>query len=273
MIGHSDVPTERDLVALADGSLPASRRVQVERAVAESPRLKAIVAAQRRALSAIEHAADEQAPPALRARLELQRGPSRRTRAGSKRSLPGGARPARASWIGRAIPVGVLAGAVIAVALVLSLSTGVTAPTVADAAVLANRPSMAPAPSQRSSAPVLAGVWGAGLPFPYWRDHFGFRAVGMRWDHLNGRSTTTVFYRRGNTILAYTIVGGAPLASGARTVSTVRNGTRVGSLTAHGMRVVTWLRHNHSCVLVGHGVSERTLVSLASWRGDGGIPY
>ena len=76
MIRHPHQPTERELAGLADGSLPASKRVRVERAVAASPELQGIVAAQRRALVAIDDAATERAPAALRARLELLRGPS-----------------------------------------------------------------------------------------------------------------------------------------------------------------------------------------------------
>lgn len=268
MFGQDQAPTERDLAALADGSLPASRRVRVERAVAESPELQAIVAAERRALSAIAQAGGEPAPAALRARLELLQHPDLRTRAPVFAPASG-----RAPRLGRWLPVGALAAAAAGIAIVFALSGGPSAPTVAQAALLANRTPSAPAPAQRGNQPLLAKVEAAGLPFPYWQDRFGFRAVGVRRDRLDGRAATTVFYRRGNASLAYTIVGGPALAAGARSWSTVRHGTWVKSLTAGGMRVVSWLRHDHSCVLVGRGVSERTLVSLASWRGDGGIPY
>src|SRR5579875_2931529 len=71
--------TERDLTALADGSLPAHRRVRVERAVAASPDLQACVAEQRRTLNAIARACGEHAPSSLRARLALAQ-PARRRR-------------------------------------------------------------------------------------------------------------------------------------------------------------------------------------------------
>ena len=36
----------------------------------------------------------------------------------------------------------------------------------------------------------------AGLPFPYWEDHFNWRAAGARDDRIAGRFMTTVLYRR-----------------------------------------------------------------------------
>jgi hypothetical protein len=39
------------------------------------------------------------------------------------------------------------------------------------------------------------------------------------------------------------------------------------------MRVATWLRNGHSCVLVSKNVPFSMLVSLASWRADDKIPY
>ncbi len=251
-------PKERELVALADGSLPAEQRLRVERAVAESPELQAILAAQRRALAAIALAAEERAPAALRAQLELTRGPRRE------------ARPRRAF---RLIPAGAIAGAVAAAVLVLALAGSVSSPTVAQAAVLATRPAVTAAPPPVRGTPVLAGLKAAGLPYPYWGDQFGFRATGVRHDRIDGRPATTVFYTRGTEHVAYTIVAGRALAVGARSSSVVRDGVWVRALRAHGMRVVTWLRGGHSCVLVGQGTSFRVMVGLASWRGDGRIPY
>src|SRR5436309_6863129 len=72
--------SERDLAALADGSLPVRRRARVEQAVGSSPQLQADLRAERRALAAIRGAAGERAPVALRARLELARDPDPRWR-------------------------------------------------------------------------------------------------------------------------------------------------------------------------------------------------
>src|SRR5437763_46638 len=72
-----DGPTERDLAALADGSLSPARRTRVERTVAASPELQADLREQRLAISAVHAAATERAPAALRARVAYAR-PSRR---------------------------------------------------------------------------------------------------------------------------------------------------------------------------------------------------
>jgi hypothetical protein len=263
MMFRRTVPTERDLLALADGSLPASRRVRVERAVAESPEMQAILAAQRRALAAIDDAASERAPVSLRARLELLREPQQRRR-----------RTTQWATVPRLVPAGGLAAAAVAaVAVVLTVGGGVQGPTVAQAAVLATRAPVAAAPPQNGRSPSLKGLTAAGLPFPYWEDWSGFRAVGVRHDSFDGRQATTVFYRRGNARVAYTILSGSPLAAGAATTSTAEYGVVVRALTAHGMKVATWLRRDHTCVLSASNVSSSVLVRLASWRGDGKLPY
>src|SRR5581483_4130109 len=260
MIRHRHQPTERELAALADGSLPASKRVRVERAVAASPELQAMVAAQRRALTAVDDAASERAPAALRARLELLRGPSgNRSSARPRFSVP-------SFGLARVIPAGAIVAAAVVAALVITLGGGVSSPTVAQASVLATRPAVAAAPAHQGSSPTLGRLTAAGLPYPYWDDSFGFRAVGVRHDTLNGRPATTVFYQRGHQRVGYTIVSGPSLRAGAPAHGGVWNGVAVRALQAHGMRVVTWLRHGHSCVLAGRNVPFSVLLSLASWH-------
>jgi hypothetical protein len=36
---------------------------------------------------------------------------------------------------------------------------------------------------------------------------------------------------------------------------------------------VTWVRSGHTCVLTGQGATLPTLLSLASWRHGGEVPY
>jgi anti-sigma factor RsiW len=258
MIRNRHQPTERDLAALADGSLSASKQVRVERAVAASPELQAIVAAQRRALVAIDDVAGERAPAALRARLELLRGPSgSRARARPRFSVP-------SFGLARLIPAGAVVAAAVIAALVITLGGGVSSPTVAQASELAARPAMVAAPAHKGSSPTLGRLTAAGLPYPYWDDSYGFRAVGVRHDTLNGRPATTVFYQRGTQRVGYTIVSGPSLHDGAPAHGSVSNGVAVRALQAHGMRVVTWLRHGHSCVLAGRNVPYSVLINLAS---------
>jgi hypothetical protein len=254
-------PTQRDLVALADGSLPASRRPRVERAVAASPELQAILAAQRSVLTAIRDAAGKPPPPAMRARLELARDPRAPRRGRARRVVTFGS--------------AALAAAVLSIVAMLAIGGGsVGAPSAADAAVLATRPPLAPTPAPKGDrVALLPGLRAAGLPYPYWEDRFGFKAVGVRRDRLAGRLATTVFYSRAGQRIAYTIVSGPSLPSGAATRTTASDGTRLLSLRAHGRRIVTWLRRAHTCVLSGSHVPLSALLRLAAWRHGGEIPY
>src|SRR5437763_15215591 len=82
MIGRllRNSPTERDLAALADGSLAPERRARVERAVAASTALQAQLRDERYALDAVRAVESERAPAALRARVALARPVRRRPR-------------------------------------------------------------------------------------------------------------------------------------------------------------------------------------------------
>jgi hypothetical protein len=249
--------TERDLAALADGSLPVRRHAPVEQAIATSPQLQADLSAERRALRAIRGAADERAPASLRARLELARDPTPRWR------LP---RVVTATGATAAVAV-----AAFAIALVLTIGGGATGPpTVAAAAALGTRQPVSVATETPNDHGVLPGVSAAGISFPDWGRSFGFEAVGVRRDHLSGRLATTVFYARGDQQIAYTILSGTPLPAGATTHQSVWDGTRLASFLTHGRVVVTWLRNGHTCVLSGPGTPMAVLARLASWKAGGG---
>jgi hypothetical protein len=245
MIRRRRQPSEGELAALADGSLPASRQARVERAVAASAQLQADVAAQRRALAAVSQAGGERAPSALRARLELARDPRPRSR-----------RP-RGRWA--AVP----AAAAVAAAIALTVG-GPAAPTVAAAATLAGRAPVEPAGAGQGTTlrwPTASGLW-----FPDWATRFGFVAIGMRRDRLNGRDATTVFYKRDGQRIAYTIVSGRPLAAGASTRAATWAGTRLSSFGLAHRVVVTWLRSGHTCVLSGSPALLAQLERLAAWK-------
>jgi hypothetical protein len=253
--GHRDRrPTERELAALADGSLDPARRERVERAVAASPELQADLRDQRFALGAVRAAAGERAPAHLRARVALTR-PARRR-----------ARPLRA--------VAAAGAAAAAAAVAISVGGGAAgAPTVADAAALASRPPAAAVPEPARGAATLTTPRAAGLRFPYWQGHFGWRTAGSRRDRVGDRPATTVFYRRGDQTIAYTIVAGGPLRAGAPARATVRDGTALRTLTSHGRLAVTWLRRGHTCVLSGTHTTRDALLRLAAWRGGGEISF
>lgn len=239
--------SEQDLTALADGSLSASRRPRVERAVAASSELQGDLAAQRRALAALGVAAEERAPSALRARLELARDPRPR------RALP------RRGWT--AIPAAAVAAAA---AVVLLVGSGPGAPTVAAAATLAFRAPVHPTGSVTAHGENLSWPMAGGLAFPDWAREYGFLAAGTRTDRLDGRVATTVFYDRGSDRIAYTIVSGNALRAGAATAESTRRGTHLWSFNASGRAVVTWLRDGHTCVLSGSPALLGELQRLAA---------
>jgi hypothetical protein len=96
-----DSPDEAELAALADGTLDPERRAALEARLAASPELAERLAEQERAVAyAMSAAAQVEAPPALRARIEARRG-------------------ARRAWL----PPGVaLAGAAVAVVLAIGIA-------------------------------------------------------------------------------------------------------------------------------------------------------
>src|SRR3954453_2915800 len=153
-----------DVTALADGSLPERRRSEVERRVAGSPELSAMLERQRRALDAVRAAAVP-APPSLRARVGAGAAPRRRP-------------------LVAAFGVAAAAAAVLLVLLVVP-GSGPEAPSVAPAAALAGRGPTGGPPPRYDDAPLLDREIG-GIHFPRWQERFGWRASGVRTDRLGG---------------------------------------------------------------------------------------
>jgi hypothetical protein len=246
-------PTERDLARLADGTLEPRRRDLVEHSVAGSDELRSRLRDQRRAVDAVRAHTGERAPLALRLRHQAP--------ATSARHRP------RAVGVGLACALGAVVWTLVA------LGGGQSALSVADAATIAARPATTTVPEPPNDPATLPRLRAAGLPFPYWEDHFGWKATGVRNDSIDGRNLTTVFYGRHGRRIAYTIVPGArlPAAPGAQTVT--RSGIVVHVARDGRRLVVTWLRHGHTCVLSGTGVPLDALTALAVWRSHGAIPY
>ena len=245
---------ERDLARLADGTLEPSRRERVERLVASSSELQAKLAEQRVAVAATRAIVErERAPLALRLRGRALAQPPRRRRP--------------------VLGAGLVGAAGALVWLLVALGGSQATLTVAQAAALATRPAVVAVAEPPDGAVTIPHLRTAGLPFPYWEDHFAWRAAGARTDRVRGRVLTTVFYRRRGRQVAYTIVSGAalPAVPGAHMI--VRGGTVVMSSTSGGERIVTWLRRGHTCVLSTRGVSLTALLKLAVWRGRGRIPF
>jgi hypothetical protein len=158
---------------------------------------------------------------------------------------------------------------VIAAALVVGLSGGSSPLTLHTAVALTLQPptTAAPALNPHNRTELAASV--EGVAFPYWDDRFGWRSTGARSDRADGHAVETVFYARGHDqSIGYAIVAGkAPPLSGG--VVEQRGGTTYRFVSDGGARVVTWLRDGHLCVVSGHGVTDATLMALASWHSRG----
>ncbi len=248
-LGRHPRATERDLAHLADGTLDPGRRERVERSVAGSHELQARLRDQRRAVAAVRALGSERAPLTLRLR---------------RRALSPAARP-RSRLLGLG-----LAGVLGTVALTFAtLGGGQAGLTAADAATLAAGPPTASVAEPVDDAATLPGVSAAGLPFPYWEDHFGWVAAGVRRDSVDGRLMTTIFYRRDGRRIAYTIVPGTRLPTAAGEETITHGGIVIHAFTDGRRLIVTWLRLGHTCVLSGTDVPLDALTALVAWRSHG----
>jgi hypothetical protein len=257
--GHEelDEATIRQLAQLADGSLQGWERAELEARVAYSPTLRAALHRQRAAATTLR-GLDLQASPALRERIATATASAPRRRTRRRRFAVAGA----------------LAGAVAAAALaaVLIVPSGGGNPTVVEAARLSQEPATGSV-SVAAYNPKLLSANVEGVPFPNWSGEFGWRQRGSRTDELDGRSARTVFYEMGGKRVAYTIVSGKGIPAPAGSEPATRNGVHLHSLADGGRRLVTWWRDGRTCVLSSADVGDHELIKLASWKGDGAVPF
>lgn len=243
-----------DLAAYADGTLPADRRGPLEARIADSPELQALVDRQRTAVAATRDAASEPVPASLE---EAVRGRARRKQKSRRRPrlVPG-------------LALGGAVAAVTAVVLVLALAGGPSGPSVADAARLASQPPNGPAPTRLDNSKAELNARVENVVFPDFSRTYGWHAVGIRKDQVEGRDAKVVYYEKGGERIGYVITAGSalPQPSGAKTVK--RWGVPFHKLNIDGKPAVTWERLGHTCVLTGAS-SPKELVKLASWRGGG----
>jgi anti-sigma factor RsiW len=148
------------------------------------------------------------------------------------------------------------------------LSGGPAGPTVAEAAALAEQPPSGPAPRPVGAEGTHLDLDVEGVVFPDFLESYGWKAVGVRHDEIDGRDATTVFYEKDGRRIAYMIVAGSGLDRPSGAASTTRNGIQLQTLDVNGQPVVTWRRLGRTCILIGPAPSDE-LLALASWRGDG----
>jgi hypothetical protein len=253
----TDLPknVERELAALADGSLTSELQAAAQERVSASRELSDALAEQRHTIELLA-AVDVQAPVSLHGKLEQMSKPASSARLERLRLRRIGLAAAAAAAIAAgAIAIGVSGGG----------SSGLS---VRQAAALALRPATMPAPSESSANRSQLKAAVGGVTFPYWKERFGWRSSGARTDLVAGRSVTTVFYSNAaGRRIGYAIVSGrAPKARDGRIVS--RWGVHYRVLSQGGATVVTWERDGRLCVVAGRGVSAHTLLGLASWGSE-----
>jgi hypothetical protein len=250
----TDLPRdiELELTALADGSLAPERRERALERVRGSRELQTALAEQQNVVE-LTAAVQVAAPDSLRRRVEAL-APVERRRALVRRRV----------GFATAVAVALAAGAV-AIGLSGGGSSGLSVQRTA--ALTLGSPTM-PAPAEsRTHRTQLSSAVG-GVPFPYWKERFGWRSTGSRSDRLAGRSVTTIFYanREGQRIGYAIVSGAAPPTHGGTVVR--RWGVSYRLLAQSGATVVTWQRGGHLCVVAGRNVSARTLLNLASWGSE-----
>jgi hypothetical protein len=201
-------------------------------------------------------------PDSLLQRLEaLQAAPPSPVPVRPRFALP---RPALAGG------VAVLVAATVAVVALLVAPGG---GGVVEAAQLNIRPSERPAPARDSEEPRLLRRRFAGVTYPDWTRAFAWRAVGERRDVLDGRPTTTVFYRHTHHRIGYTVISGETIDPPDRAERLTVNGLELRRFRLGEQDVVTFERNGRTCVLSGNVHDPDTLVKLAVWKGDGSVAF
>ncbi|MGA9284949.1 MAG: hypothetical protein WBV85_05850 [Solirubrobacteraceae bacterium] len=286
----SDLPgdIEIELAALADGSLTGERREEALGRMRESRDLQGALAEQQRVVELTAAAnAKVDAPESLHRRVEALFAPGVQGAHGADQGRASGRSVSRRgnarTLLGSRLPgltglrvglAGAGALAVIAVLAVVGLSAGKghagssSGLGVQQTAALTLSAATGPAPSENERNRSQLQVAVDGVPFPYWKERFGWRGIGTRNDVIAGRAVTTVFYANSaGQRVGYAIASGAaPTTMGGTVVR--RWGVSYRVLEHEGATVVTWQRAGHLCVMAGRGVSARTLVNLASWGSE-----
>jgi len=235
-----------ELCALADGTLPDERRAEVEARVAASRELQELVERQRQAVSATRALESDEPSATLQAAVE-----SHVSRRGTR------IRPAA-----RFALAGALAVAAAVTAAVL-LTGGPGAPTVAEAARLAAESPTEPAPRAAGNAGTRLAIAVQGVSFPDLARAYGWRPLGARRGHVDGRDAVVVYYGKDSRRIAYAIVAGAGLPRPSGGETRIRRGVPYQTVRLNDRLVVTWRRGGHTCVLIGDA-SRAELLALAS---------
>jgi anti-sigma factor RsiW len=247
---------EVELTAFADGQLEPAQRADLERRLASDPELARAYERQRAGMVAIATAVESvSAPLALRASVEsMQRAkPRRRLRFSLGNWLP-------AAGIATAAAVAVLAVVLIGGPSTESMLAAATRPPTGAVSLDPRQPALL---RDRVEA----------VRFPNFEAKFGWEAVGVRTDEIDGRAVKTVTYRKEGRRITYTIVEGDALDWPGDATKTPYDGVDLRTFTHGDRTVVTWRRDGHTCILSSNDVSAGELRELAAWKGKGAVTF
>ena len=138
---------------------------------------------------------------------------------------------------------------------------------------LADRPAQLASPGIDWDRRALLTREFAGVTYPNWGAQFGWARDGARSDHVDGRSTDSVFYFHTHHRIAYTIVDGPPLDPPADAERVVVDGVEIHRFRDGPLDVVMFERGGHTCVVSGDVHNPATLLKLASWRAEGDVRF
>jgi hypothetical protein len=193
-----------------------------------------------------EAAQQERAPEHLRARIDAMKA----EKAGRSWRPVIVQRPA----FGLSLAAGLAA---ILLVIVFALPGGTPgSPSISQAANLATRPPTGVAPSLDPADRSLLTAHVGSLQFPRWAPEA--TVVGERSDRIGDRTATTVYYRSGRNLIAYTIVGGRPLKVPYDWNASAYTATRL----AH-RNLVAWRQDGHTCLVSAVGASRTSLLWFA----------
>jgi hypothetical protein len=234
--------TDHELAAMADGTLSAERRREIENQLSSSAQIRESIHRQRASIE-LTREAEVPASDYLHARVS---------------EMVSGAQPKRKR---RGALLGGFAAAAAAAVIVLAVVAlpGSDDPSVNQVVASAAQGPNAGAPAQDPANPGKLAASVGNVRFPSWEDEHGLIATGTRTANVAGRKVKTVFYagEDGET-LKYSVVDGPPIDSG-----TAASGYYDITGTGDTRRIV-WRAGGHTCIIEAQGVPADQLELLAS---------
>jgi anti-sigma factor RsiW len=234
--------SDQELAAMADGTLAAERRREIENQLASSEQIRNSIQRQRAAIE-LTREAEVPASDFLHAQVA---------------ELASDAAPQRKR---RGLAIGGFAAAAAAFLVVLALVTipGSEDPSVNQVVATAAQGATSGAPAADPANPRKLQVSVGSVQFPSWKHWHGWDPTGARTDTVDGRRVETVYYENENgASMKYSVVDGAPI-DGLGASSSAYQLTGTGET-----RRVVWRNGGHTCIIEAQGVPADQLERWAA---------